>query len=168
MNRIKTLLTSLVGGLLCFSLIFGGHAFAQDFRSGASAEIGVPVDFNILYQRANTIYDIVEHDDRHVIWTFTGTTGDRAFVFADGRIAVASAVEFDLAAKDTLERELNYIIDMLNVVGGGVSSGARASAIDSAVYYSQEESIYHRIKHSFSNDFSYYLTVPSSSIKEGR
>jgi hypothetical protein len=128
----------------------------------------VPVDFNTLYQRADAIYEVVEHDDSHIVWKFTGTTGDWAFVFADGRIVVASTVEFDLAAKDKLAKELNDIMDIINVVGGGITNEARNSAQDSAIYYSSENGVYHRLKYSYSGNFGLTLVVPESSVKKVR
>jgi hypothetical protein len=104
-----------------------------EFKSGGSVNIGVPVDFDILYQRVNAIYDVIEHDNSHIVWKFTGTTGDWAFVFADGRIAIISAVDFDLAAAGTITGELGTVMEMLNAVGG-ISKEGKESAIDYATY----------------------------------
>jgi hypothetical protein len=139
------------------------------FKSGASVMIDVPVDFNTLNQRVSAIYDVVESDDSHIVWKFTGSTGDWAFVFADGRIVVASMVDFDLAAKDMLTKELNDVMDMLNaVIAGIVSTDARNNALDSAVYYASEPEIYHRLRYDFNSNFDFTLVVPSTSINKAR
>jgi len=138
------------------------------FKSGASVMMGVPVDFNILNQRVGAIYEVMESDKSHIVWKFTGSTGDWAFVFADGRIIVASTVDFNLAAKDTLAKELNDAMDMINLVGGAITNEARASALDSAIYYSSEEGIYHRLKYSSGGNFDLTLVVPESNIKKAR
>jgi hypothetical protein len=138
------------------------------FKSGASVMMGVPVDFNILNQRVDMIYEVVESNDSHIVWKFTGTTGDWAFVFADGRVIAASTVELDLATRDTLSKELVAIIDILNAVGGGISVDARTRAIDYAIYYASEAGIYHRIKYPFKQNFDLLLTVPASTVENGR
>jgi|WetSurMetagenome_2_1015567.scaffolds.fasta_scaffold30249_3 hypothetical protein len=169
-------------GLIRFAMIFailgtmflGIAANAQvnatlpQFKSGASVMMGVPVDFNILNQRVGAIYEVVEGDDSHVVWKFTGTTGDWAFVFADGRIIVASTVEFDLAARDTLGDELNMVMDMLNSVGGGISEDGQTQALDSAIFYSNESDTYHRIKYWWNNRFDLQLVVPICTISKAR
>jgi len=127
-----------------------------EFRSGVSTELGVAVDFDVLESRVGAIYDIIESDDTHIIWKFTGTTGDWAFVYTDGRLVVTSMVDFDLSAKDALEKELNDVIDMLNAAGGSVSSADREHAIDHAIYYAGEPGVYHRIKYKFNTDFDSY------------
>jgi hypothetical protein len=138
------------------------------FKSGASVVMGVPVDFTILNQRVGAIYDVVESDKSHNVWKFTGSTGDWAFVFADGRIVVASTVEFDLATKDTLTKELNVVMDMLNLVNAGISTEARNNALDSAVYYASEQEIYHRIEYDFNSNLDLTLVVPNCTIKQAR
>jgi hypothetical protein len=140
------------------------------FKSGASVMMGVPVDFNVLSQRVGTIYDVVESDDSHIVWKFTGTTGNWAFVFADGRIVVASTVDFNLDAKDTLTKELSDVMDMLNAVFAGIiSDEARNNALDSAVYYASEPEIYHRLKYDFKSSFDdFTLVVPDWTSKKAR
>jgi hypothetical protein len=144
------------------------NATLPQFKSGASVMMGVPVDFDILNQRVGAIYEVVESNDSHIVWKFTGSTSDWAFVFADGRIVVASTVEFNLAAKDTLAEELNDAMDMINLVGGGITDEARNNALDSAIYYSSEAGIYHRLKHSYGGNFVLTLVVPESRIENAR
>ena len=168
-NMSKSMVLFIAIGLLFLSTILVATAVQMpEFRSGASVEIGVPVDFNVLSQRVGVIYDVIESNDSHIIWKFTGTTGDWAFVFADGRLVVASMADLDLSAKDTLEKELNDEMDMLNVVGGGVSDVDREHAIDNACYYAKEAGVYHRIKYSFNKDFGLHLTVPNCTMKKAR
>jgi hypothetical protein len=111
---------------------------------------------------------VVESNDSHIVWKFTGTTGDWAFVFADGRIIVASAVDFDLAAKDTLYGELNDAMDMLNVVSQGITAEARNNALESAIYYASEPEIYHKIKYEFNSNFDFKLIVPDCTVEKAR
>ncbi len=166
--------------VLLGSIIFGIVAVdAQvitklpQFKSGASINIGVPVDFNTLYQKADAIYDVVEHNDSHIVWKFKGTTGDWAFVFADGRIIVATAVDFDLTAKDTLTKELNDVMDLLNVANAHIAEETRNNALEYASYYAGEPDIYHRIswyfeRGSHSSNFDFTLVVPDCTIKNAR
>lgn len=145
------------------------HATLPQLKSGASVNIGVPVDFKILDQRVSAIYDLVESDESHIVWKFTGSTGDWAFVFADGRIVIANTVDFNLATKDALDKELNDVIDMLNVVSPGlVTADARNNALESAIYYASEQEIYHRIKYTFNSNFDFKLVVPDCTIKQAR
>ena len=138
------------------------------FKSGASAMMGVPVDFKILNQRVGAIYDVVESNESHIVWKFSGSTGDWAFVFADGRIVVASTVDFDLATKDTLSKELNDVMDMLNTVNAAISTEARNNALDATIYYSSEPEIYHRLKYDFKSNFDFTLVVPDCTVKKAR
>jgi len=139
------------------------------FKSGASINIGLAADFKVLDQRVNAIYDVVESDSSHIVWKFAGTTGDMAFIFADGRVLVASTAGFDLAAKDMLAKELNDALDMLNAVNPGlISSETRNNALESTIYYASEEGIYHRLKHDFNSDFELTLSVPECTIKKAR
>jgi len=168
MNVPKIALVTLA--LLCLGSVSIVSASAQypEFRSGASVEIGVPVDFNTLYQRADAIYEVVEHNDSQIVWKFKGTTGDWAFVFADGRIVVASTVKFDMATKDTLEKELNDVMDLINAAGGKITQESRTKALDDTVHYASEQGIYHRIKHEFNSNFVLTLMVPDCTIKNAR
>jgi hypothetical protein len=119
---ISVLSCAIILGAVFFSTAIGSDTSAAttvpEFRSGVSTKLGVAVDFDVLESRVDAIYDIIESDDTHIIWKFTGTTGDWAFVYADGRLVVASKVNLDLSAKDTLEKEMNDVLDMLNAVGG--------------------------------------------------
>jgi hypothetical protein len=81
---------------------------------------------------------------------------------------VASRVNLDLSAKDTLEKELNDAIDMLNVVGGKISTAKREHAIEHAIYYAGEPGVYHRIKYKFDTDLDLRLTVPQCTVKKAR
>jgi hypothetical protein len=139
-----------------------------ELKSGGSVNIGVPVDFDILYQRVNAIYDVVEHNNTHIIWKFRGTTDDLAFVFADGRIVVASPINFTLGTRETLENELNKVIDMINTVGGGVSEDAKWDGVKSAVYYTTNPGIYHSIIWEYKGNFDYTLIVPDCVVEEAK
>lgn len=170
MSLFRYVAISAILGLMLGIAVVNGQVNAElpQFKSGASVMMGVPVDFNILSQRAGAIYDVVESDASHVVWKFTGTTGDWAFVFADGRIIVTSMVDFDLATKDTLMNELDDVMDMLNTVSAGISAEAKNNAADLAIYYANKSRIYHRLKYSFSNNFDYTLIVPSCTVKLAR
>jgi hypothetical protein len=144
------------------------HATLPQFKSGASVMMGVPVDFKILDQRVSAIYDVVESDESHIVWKFTGSTGDWAFVFADGRIVVASTIDFDFAAYDTLTNELRDVMDMLNIVNAKITDEAKNNALWSAVYYASEQGIYHKIKYDFNSNFDFTLVVPDCTVKKAR
>jgi len=169
---ISVLSCAIMLGAVFFSTAIGSDTSAAttvpEFRSGVSTELGVAVDFDVLESRVGAIYDIIESDDTHIIWKFTGTTGDWAFVYTDGRLVVASMVDFDLSAKDALEKELNDVIDMLNAAGGSVSSADREHAIDHASYYASEPGVYHRIKYKFNTNFALHLTVPKCTVNKAR
>jgi hypothetical protein len=145
------------------------NAELPQFKSGASLTMGVPVDFNIFSQRVGAIYDVVESDDSHIVWKFTGSTGDWAFVFTDGRIAVASNANFDLAAKDTLAKELNDVIDLINVLTAGITDEIRSNALNSRIYYATDPEIYHRIKYDYNSDLNdFTLVVPNCTVNNAR
>jgi hypothetical protein len=91
-----------------------------------------------------------------------------AFVFNDGRIVITSTVEFDLASKDNLTKELNNVIDLLNVINPAISEENRNKAINSAIYYASESGIYHMLKYDFNSDFDLTLVVPDSIVKKAR
>ena len=45
-----------------------GTALAlPDFNSAVSTELGRSADMDTLYQRADQIYDVMEHDDSHIL-----------------------------------------------------------------------------------------------------
>jgi len=165
-----------IGLALCIAMsitgvVFSGTALAEvdtsKFNSAISAELGKAADTDVLYQRADQIYDVIEHDDTHIIWKFAGTTGDYAFVFADGRLAVASMSSFDLSAKDTLEKGLNDIIDLIDVVSG-VDNAEREHAVDHAIYYANEAGIYHRLKYNYDTNFNLKLNIPDCEVRTAR
>ena len=88
-KRIKALVAilscAIILGAVFFSTAIAGDTSAAttmpEFRCGVSTDLGVAVDFDVLSSRANAIYDVIESDDTHIIWKFTGTTGDWAFVY---------------------------------------------------------------------------------------
>ncbi len=169
---ISVLSCAIILGAVFFSTAIGSDTSAAttvpEFRSGVSTKLGVAVDFDVLESRVDAIYDIIESDDTHIIWKFTGTTGDWAFVYADGRLVVASKVNLDLSAKDTLEKEMNDVLDMLNAVGGKISTAKREHAIEHAIYYAGEPGVYHRIKYKFDTNFNLHLSVPECTVKKAR
>ena len=154
----------LILGIIGVSGTASAEVDISKFNSAVSVELGKSADMDTLYQRADQIYDVVEHDDSHIIWKFTGTTGDYAFVFADGRLAVCSMANFNLPAKDTLEKDVNDLIDLIDTIAG-VTQDEREQAVDHAVYYASEAGVYQRIKHT-GGDFK--LSVPDCTIKKAR
>jgi hypothetical protein len=168
-NRLSVIISILAA---MFLGIFAANAQISaelpQFKSGASVMMGVPVDFNILNQRVGAIYDVVESNDSHIVWKFTGSTGDWAFVFADGRIVVASTVDFNLAAKDTLTNELNGVMDILNAVNADISAEARKNAFNLIIYYASGSGIYHELECDFGSNLDYSLVVPNCAVKDAR
>ena len=164
----KNIRIFIISFLILGTIGVSGTASAEvdisKFNSAVSVELGKSADMDTLYQRADQIYDVVEHDDSHIIWRFTGTTGDYAFIFADGRLAVCSMAKFDLAAKDTLEKQVNGLIDLIDIIAG-VTQDERDQAVDHAVYYASEAGVYQRIKHTRG---AFKLSVPDCTIKNAR
>lgn len=171
MDSIKSVIIVALFGSIILGVVVADAQVNKElpqFKSGASVMLGIPVDFKILDQRVGAIYDVVESNESHIVWKFTGSTGDCAFFFADGRTVVASAVDFDLSTKDTLTKELNDVMDMLNVVNTGITAEARNNALNSAIYYANESGIYHMIKYDFNSNFDFTLVVPDSKVKKAR
>lgn len=135
------------------------------FHSAVSTELRKPVDMDALFEKAKNIYDIVGQDAEKLIWKYTGTTGDYAFVFADGRLAVASKANFDLPAQDTLAKELNDAIDLINVISG-VDPKDREHAVDHATYYATDAGVYHRIKYKYNGNFNLHLSIPDCTVNK--
>ena len=141
----------------------------QQFKSGITANIGpLNIDFNTLHDRTNAIYDVVESDNSYIVWNYTTTTGNWAYVFKDGRMAVGSTKEFELATKDTLRNDLDNLMSMLNNLGAGISDENKKHVLDSSTYYAPEKEIYHWIQYSFSGNFALNLFVPECVVKEAR
>ena len=163
-NTWKVLAVFTLAIVIGFSGTASAEVDISKFNSAVSVELGKSADMDTLYQRADQIYDIVEHDDSHIIWKFTGTTGDYAFIFADGRLAVCSMANFNLPAKDTLEKEVNDLIDLIDTIAG-VTQDERDQAVDHAVYYASEAGVYQRIKHTRG---AFKLSVPDCTIKNAR
>ncbi len=136
-------------------------------NSGISAELGKPVDMNFLHSRVSQTYDIIRNDSYVIIWKYSGTTGDTAYVFSDGRHLVASSAALNLAAKDSLEKEMQGIIDLKGTIVP-ISDTEKQYALDHATYYSTNSGVFHRIKYSYGSDFDMVLKVPVWSLKEAR
>jgi len=139
-----------------------------EFNSGISVKSdNIPSEIiNKLYEGLSRSHDIVEHDDNHVVWIFTNT-GDWGYVFADGRMAVASTSVLSLQKKDVLEDILRD--DIINrLVAYGYKTGSPDSKMEYASYYATDAGVYHRIKYDFSNDFVMYLEVPHCTVKKAR
>jgi len=143
----------------------GGFAF----KSGISVEsdrVSSEV-INKFYESLSRSHDIVEHDDNHVVWIFTNT-GDWGYVFADGRMFVASTSELSLYKKDVLEDTLRDDILSRLVAYGYEMTGSPDSKMEYASYYAKDVGIYHRIKYDFSGNFDMYLEVPHCTVEEAR
>lgn len=142
------------------------NAALPPFKSGASLILeSIPIDFIMLNQRAGAIYDIVESDESHIAWKFTGTTNDWVSVFNDGRIVVASIDDFNFTLKDRLTKELESVIDMINTVNPVIDDKNRTSGINSIIYYASTPGIYHMLKYDFNSDLDLTLFVPNSTVK---
>jgi hypothetical protein len=179
MNASK--IAPMVLALLFLGLMSTGTASAQgtEFRSGASIVTSVPVNFNVLAQRAAAIYDVVEGDDKHLIWKFAGPTGDLAFIFADGRVVVGSTAKLSLIDKDTLEEELKIAFDLIKSVSGKISKDEKTSPLDNATYYA-DNAEYHGVEYDHCQwfidgkmqcrygSFTAQLAIPNGQIMEAR
>ncbi len=120
MKKRYRLAASLFLIVICMAMAAIAVEMPQ-FQSGVSEKAGMDVDFNTLYSKANAIYDVVEHDDNHIIWKFSQTTGDWVFVNKDGTIAIASTSGMNLAIKDKLNAELNDVYSTIKAAKGTIS-----------------------------------------------
>ena len=131
----------------------------SQFKSGISTKAGIEVDFNTLYSRANAVYDVIEHDNNHIIWKFAETTGDWAFLDRNGTLIVASASMINLEVKNKFEEEVNEVVSTVKLAGGTIS-------VEQPIYYSDESKVYRRIQQDFDANFEYYLNVPNCTINQ--
>lgn len=132
------------------------------FKSGLSTKAGVDVDFDALYSKANAIYDVVEHDNSHIIWKFSQTTGDWAFANKDGNLIIASKAGFNLAVKDVLGKEYSDMISTMKAAGGTISGA------DPIIFYMEDDRIFRMINYNFDKDFKLYLSVPNCTVSQTR
>jgi len=128
------------------------------FMSGMSTTVGIDVNFSNLYSKANAIYDVIEHDDQHIIWKFADTTGDWAFINKDGTLVIASTSGIDLTIKDKYGDELVDVLSTVKPAEGTVSVNQPVT------YYSDNAKVYRSIKQEFDGNFELYLSVPNCSI----
>jgi hypothetical protein len=148
-------------------LLFAGLAIIvsavemPQFQSGASDKVGMDVDFNALYTKANSIYDVMEHDNQHIIWKFSQTSGDWAFVQKGGVLAVASTSEMNMARRNRLKAELNDISSTIKAAGGTISGSN-----EPITYYTDKSKVYRVISQDFDGNFVYSLNVPNCTINQ--
>ncbi|HPJ84485.1 MAG TPA: hypothetical protein PLM24_04890 [Methanothrix sp.] len=135
-----------------------------EFRSGISVEMGAPIDFGPLGERADVVYGLIEGDDLRLVWRFSDTD-DWAFVRADGRATVASPAEFDLETKTVLKGEMEEVFNLAKGLGQGASGEQWSEIVDSAAYYSREAGTYHRIRYQFDQGFDLLLKVPDCTVE---
>jgi len=124
------------------------------------------LDFNRLYDIVNVMYDVVEYDNNHIIWSLTDTS-DWAYAFADSKIFITSKSGMSLSKKDNYENELVNVIGLLNRAGSDISVDPQEYPITEATYYSKDAGIYHKIEYT-GRDYDMFLTVPNCSVEEGR
>ncbi|NYT02816.1 MAG: VWA domain-containing protein [Methanosarcinales archaeon] len=132
------------------------------FKSGFSMKAEMEVDSEELFDKADAIYDVVEHDDEHMVWRFSETTDDWAFVDYNGLLVVASTEEFDLARKGVLMKEFWEIVSTIRVSGGNVSK------LWQSYYYTEETKVYRAIRHELDSDFSYLLMMPNCTVYDAQ
>lgn len=83
-GRLRTIVQILISASVQISIFFQFAPLANSisanpqetppFSSAISAELGAPVDFLVLYERANSTYEVVEHDPARIVWRFADTT----------------------------------------------------------------------------------------------
>jgi len=147
------------------------ETFEFPFKSGASVSVRIkePIDFKKLAEFVQKQgYDVVEQDDAHTVWIFNGSTGNAAYVYNDGRLILASTEEFNLTTKGILLNDLLRLMYNLKYAGNNVPDRDFAAALNSINYYTEEEGVYHLLRHDFDRDFDLTLSVPQSEIKEAR
>lgn len=148
----------LIGGMVTSALCID----MPNFMSGTGTTIGIDADFNGIYSKANAIYDVIEHDDQHIIWKFAESPRDWVFINKDGILVIASTAEMDLSVKDRYKNELVDVISTIEQAGGTVSVNQPVA------YYSGESNVYRVITHDFSSNFEYYLSIPNCTINQAR
>jgi hypothetical protein len=174
MGLIKQAVIVAILGTMLFGLCFCVSVGAQvsrelpQFNSGASINLGIPVNSDILYQRANMKYEVMKHNDSLVVWKLKDTTGDWVYVSADGKILVASTADFNFASMDNLINELNDAINFIKLIGLQISDESKTSALESADFYASKSGIYHRLKYDFKGARDVNLVVPNTTIKSAR
>ncbi len=143
-----------------------------ELRSGASTNLDVALNFSALKETINSVHQVVEEGDAHILWRFsgcnTGCARDWALLSADGRIVVASLRPFSLAARDALLQEIQTVMEIIEASGTNLSEYERSEAKNSAQYYADDAGIYHEIRYSFGGDFDLNLAVPDCTVKEAR
>lgn len=153
--------------MICITSI-GLSIETQHFVSGVSARIDpLNIDFNSLQDKTDAIYDVIEGNDSYLVWNYTTTSGNMAYVFKDGRVAIGSKEKLNLGTASTIWNDLKDTISMLNDVGAGISDAKIWQAwISSAIFYAPEKEIYHRFTYGFESNFDLNLFVPECTIKE--
>lgn len=141
-----------------------------NFQSGIYTNFSqINGNFSALYDYLNNIYEVKYKDNEQIVWNYTSTTRNWAWVFRDGRMAVLSTEPLNISNSDTLEKDLNNVIDNLNNIGDAkISDEARNKALDLAIRFATEPKIYHKIKYDYNSNFDLNLFVPDSKIKEAR
>jgi len=168
------------------SFVFGEFAFTiemPNFKSAVSSNSGKTIDIDALHQQVDKSYEIVEYDESHIIWKIDETTGNYAFIFADGRMAVASVKSFNLDVRANLEKQLKGEINLLNAIGVDIKPEEEVDIIEHTTYYSEEAEIYQRVKFSYNSmrnhgpwgdvnvpgmQYELKLSVPECHVESGR
>jgi hypothetical protein len=151
--------------IICITSI-GLSIETPQFVSGVSARIDpLNINFNSLHDKADAIYDVIDGNDSYLVWNCTTTSGNWAYVFKDGRVAIGSTKELNI--NNTLWSDWLDVISMLNNVGAGISDQKIWRAwLSSSIFYAPENEIFHRFTYEFSGNFDLNLFVPECTIKE--
>ncbi len=140
----------------------------QQFASGVSAKIDpLSIDFNSLHNNADSIFEVIDGNDSYIVWNFTTTSGNWAYVFRDGRMAIGSTKVLNINTASTIWEDLRDAVAMLNKMGAGISEDKMWQAwLSTSTYYAPEKDIYHRVTYEFADNFDLNLFVPDCIIKE--
>ena len=161
MRKCKRLIVAIY--IVFIGIVFMASAVElPQFKSGLSAKVGMDVDMNALYSKADIAYNVIDHNDQHIIWKFSDTTGDWAFVNKDGTLVVASLAEFTTPVIDNLNKELNDIQSVIKLVGGTISD------TNPWIWYPDDKKEFSILSYDFRKDFDLYLKIPNGTINQAR
>lgn len=152
-----------IGFLAIIGLVMSCSAAEMpQFKSGISEKFGISVDFNELNSKANSIYEVIEQDNDHIIWTFADTTGDFAFVDQSGMLTIASTTDANLVTMENLRRELNEVQSTIKLARGTISGTTLP-----LTYYTDNKT-YRSLQYEFNSNFDLNLKVPNVTTSQAK
>ena len=140
-----------VGVFLSLVPIMSGGSSDPTFASKVVTDLGMTVKLDSVYERINSTYKVIGHDEGNVSWSFNKIgKSDSGLIYSSGMLVVESEDKFSPAVGDRLESELKTEIDLLNSTQK-ISGGQRKKALEDAAYYSGDGLIDARTWDSYGN-----------------